>query len=372
MLAALVLVHPDTTIIVGFGFGAWLLLSPLGKPRPSRRGWLLATIAIPLIALMLVLPWMLSVRHLLGGEISSPFERFPEYWRIILSVPPEMLYHGGMILPIAIVGLVIGLWRRSQATLLAIGWMVLILEFAWLGLLERMVPLLVAPILRYDYPFSIAWHGPILPYILLAGLLFATLWERFITPRLSSQNAHRIAYTLLALIAAGAVTAGVFNREMLAASKGRVTFFGAFASHADVAAMSWLRENTSADAYILNWPGPQEGDWVPVIAERRSVYYRPQPFFTREGDPLVDTQEQLAMRTFWEDPANPDNEALLREAGVDYVIVPQVVGNPDSFADHYRWRRPFTDLIDMASDPAGLPYLMEVFDADGARVYRVE
>jgi hypothetical protein len=44
----------------------------------------------------------------------------------------------------------------------------------------------------------------------------------------------------------------------------------------------------------LNFPGPQEGDWVPVIAERKSIYYRPQPFFDRgDTDPLADTPNRL-------------------------------------------------------------------------------
>ena len=102
-LAALALSHPDTTIIIGLGFGPWLLLMPLGRPRPSWRRWLAAAAGVPLAALAMVLPWLLSVRHLLGSEIESPFARQPEYWRIVLGVPPEILYHGVLI----------GWWRPS-------------------------------------------------------------------------------------------------------------------------------------------------------------------------------------------------------------------------------------------------------------------
>jgi len=178
---------------------------------------------------------------------------------------------------------------------------------------------------------------------------------------------------MLIFAAVAVILSGIFNRQILALSTGRITFFGAFASHADVAAMTWLRTNTDPDVYILNFPGPQEGDWVPVIAERRSVYYRPQPFFQRPigGDPLADTPEQVAMRAFWDDPADPANANLLRDAGVDYVIVPQVVGKPASFATHYRWRAPFTDLIDMQSAVSDADYLTLAYDADGAQVYAV-
>lgn len=364
-LAALVLVHPDTTIIVGLGYGAWLLLMPLAKPRPSWRIWGILVGIVPLVALVMVLPWLLSVAHLLGGDITSPFERFPHYWRVILSVPPEILYHGGVTVIIAGIGAVIGLQQRDHGALLSVGWLILILEFAAFGLLERLAPLLVAPIVRYDYPFSIAWHGPIVPYALLAGIALSMI------PIPKVLNRDGVRSGVLITVTVGVVLAGVFHQELLALSKGRVTLFGAFASHADVEAMGWLRANTKSDAYVLNFPGPQEGDWVPVIAERRSVYYRPQPFFTREGDPLADTDEQIAFRAFWENPADSDHATLLHTAGIDYVIVPQVVGNPESFDSHVRWRRPFTDLIMMQSAVSEAPYLELVFDADGAEVYRV-
>ena len=396
MLAALVLTHPDTTIIVGLGYGAWLLLLPVARERPSWRRWLMVAAGVPAAALALVLPWLLSVRHLLGADIESPFVRDVNYWRVVLSAPPELLYHGGGIVLVAAVGAVVGLRGRRHEALLAVGWLLLILDFAAFGLLERALPWLIAPVARYDYPFSIAWHGPIIPYVLLGGLAFDVAWRWVayrgrphgdaptssgvganqhvgpLAPR-TRRGAQRGVRIMLILAAVAVILAGVFNRQILALSKGRVTFFGAFASHADVAAMSWLRDNTAPDAYLLNFPGPQEGDWVPVIAERRSVYYRPQPFFQRPigGDPLADTPEQVALRAFWKDPANPANANLLREAGVDYVIVPQVVGNPASFAGHYRWRAPFTNLIDMQSAVSEAAALTLVFDDNGAQVYAV-
>jgi hypothetical protein len=368
-LAALVLVHPDTTIIIGLGVGPWLLLIWLANPRPTLRRWLTA-FAVPVAALVLLAPWLLSVADLLGGDIASPFERNPTYWRVALGIPPEILYHGVLALPLALIGAVVGLRRRSPATLLAVGWMVFVLEFAAFGLLERVAEPLVAPVLRYDYPFSIAWHGPILPFALLGGAGLAWGWARVRPPE---QTARQVAWGLLAVTLAVVVLFGAFNRELLAFSKGRVTFFGAFASEADVTAMTWLRENTPPDAYILNFPGPQEGDWVPVIAERRAVYYRPQPFFDRPGDddPLADTPEQVALRAFWADPADPDNATLLTQYGVTHIIVPEVVADPASFADHWRWRRPFTEQLEMTSAVADAPYLTAVFANGGAQVYAV-
>jgi hypothetical protein len=372
MLGAVVLSHPDTTIILAFGYGPWLLTMWLGKPRPTLRTWLVLALGIPAIALVGLAPWLWTVRPLLGSDISSPFARDPHHWRVMI------LYHGVWIVPVAVVGAVISIRRggsrtapttthdlTNQAAVLAVGWLILVLDFSTLGVLERLAPGLAAPLVRYDYPFSIAWHGPIIPYTILGGIGLHWLWERWLERRVGAA-AGRYAYAVLGALIAMALGVGVFNRELLAFSKGKAGFFGAFASHADVQAMEWLRENTPSDARILNFPGPQEGDWAPVIAERDSVYYRMQPFFHGAESSL---SEQERLRAFWEDPANPARADLLAGAGIDYVIVPQVATNPASIETMFRWRAPFTESLVMRSRVEDAPYLTLLFDADGAQVY---
>ena len=109
----------------------------------------------------------------------------------------------------------------------------------------------------------------------------------------------------------------VFRSQLLDFSKDKIGFYGAFASQDDVQAMQWLRENTEPDVRVLNFPGTafdnsHEGDWVPVISERDSVYYRWQPFFQGNEASLA---EQERLRAFWQDPANLANAELLRQAG---------------------------------------------------------
>jgi len=373
MLGAVVLSHPDTTIILALGYAPWLATMWLGRPRPSLQTWLTLALGVPVIALLGLAPWLLHIQPLLASDITSPFTRDPGNWRVLV------LYHGVWVVPTAVVGAVVGLRRRdiaryvpttthdltNQAAILAIGWLALVLDFSTLGILESLASWLVAPLVRYDYPFSIAWHGPIIPYTILAGIGLLWLWESWLERRIGA-SAGRYAYIALGALIALALAVLVFNRELLAFSKGKIGFFGAFASQADVQAMEWLRENAPPDARILNFPGPQEGDWAPVIAERDSVYYRMQPFFQGEEDSLA---EQERLRAFWEDPANPDNAALLEAAGIDYVIVPQIVTIPDSIETMFRWRAPFTEALDMRSQVDDAPYLRLVFDADGARVY---
>jgi hypothetical protein len=366
MLGAVVLAHPDTTVILLLGYAPWLLTMWLGQPRPTPRTWLVLALGVPAIAFVGLAPWLFTIRPLLGSDIVSPFTRDAGYWKVMI------LYHGVWIVLVAIVGAVVSLRRDTvrhlpaqsdmskQVAILSIGWLVLVLDFSTLGILERFLP---AALMRYDYPFSIAWHGPIIPYTILGGIGLLWTWDRW--PRVS-QLVQRNAYAVLGVAMGLIVAAVLFNSELLAFSKGKIGFFGAFSSQSDVEAMNWLRENTPPDARILNFPGPQEGDWAPVIAERDSVYYRMQPFFRGAERSMA---EQDAMRDFWENPANPDNAELLGNSGIDYVIVPQVVTSPASIETMYRWRAPFTEALEMRSFVADAPYLRLVFDADGAQIY---
>lgn len=365
MLGATAISHPDSTIILALGYGPWLLLMWLGQPRPNVRRWLVMLLGVPALAALAISPWLVSISAQLGQDVVSPFIRSADYLRTLL------VFNGLWTFPVALIGLVTGLRRREQAVLLAAGWLILILDFAILGITETLFPWL--PLFRYDYPFSIAWHGPIIPLTILAGMGLLWLWHNWLEARLGAAL-HRYAYVLIGAGALVMLALLVFSPQILAFSKGRVSFFGAFASHADVAAMQWLRTNTPEDARVLNFPGTQfdnshEGDWVPVISERDSVYYRWQPFFRNNEASLA---EQEALQAFWRDPANPDHADLLRAHGIDYVIVPQIVAIPDSLETAWRWNEPFAWAFEMQSSVADAPYLEQVFETDGAQVYRVE
>lgn len=372
MLGAVVLSHPDTTIILGLGYVPFLFTVWLSRPRPTVRTWLVLVLSIPLIAVVAISPWLVRVLPLLGSDIVSPFARDPGYWRMML------IYHGVLIVPVALLGAIVTLRRRDparvnewRAALFAIGWLVLAFDFAVTGVVETVFGGLLEPILRYDYPFSIAWHAPIIPYTILGGMGLLWLYDRLLSPSLRT-FIRRGAPLALAGAAALALLVMISGQPLLAASKGVLGFYGAFSSHADVAAMNWLRTNTPPDARILNHIGPHEGDWVPVISERDSVYYRPQPFFQGAEASLA---EQERLSAFWLDPADPANAELLRAAGIDYVIVPQIVTDPASISTMFRWRAPFTDAsmgaAPMRSAVADAAYLRLVFDEDGAQVYQM-
>ncbi len=360
-LAAVPLTHPDTTIILALGYVPWLGTIWLARPRPSLRRWLVIAAVVPLLALIGILPWLGRIAPLLGSGIASPFTIDPGHWRVLV------LMHGGLVIPLVLGGAVIAVRRRAPLDLLMLGWLLLVIDFSTVGLLERITFGLLDPLLKYDYPFSIAWHGPIIPYAYLSASAVLWLLRRIGWARV--QHAlSRLAWPALALAAVVITLSVAFAEPLRDLSKGRIGFFGAFASHADVQAMAWLRDNTPPETRILNFPGPQEGDWAPIISERDTVFFRMQPFFRHTE---AAEAEQAAFHGFWEDPADPVWAARLRQAGVRYVLVPQVVGNPASFERMWRWREPFAWELAARSTVADAPYLALVADFDGAQVWEV-
>ncbi len=362
-LAGVPLSQPDTTIALIMGYAPWLVVLWVARPRPTLRAWLGVAGAIPLGALLLVAPWLVSLRALLGADIASPFVVDSGHWRTMVFM------HGGVIVLLAAVGALVTLRERSAAGVLALVWLAAIVEFSTLGLLERTIPTLIEPLLKYDYPFSLAWHGPIIPYTILGGSGLLWLADRLGAARVD-QLARRWVYPATAL-GGGAllVSVAAFNPLLTVSKDAGVRFFGAFSSAADVAAMEWLREHTPPDARVLNHPGPHEGDWAPIIAERDTVYFRPQPFF--RGTERADA-EQAALRAFWRDPTDPAHQAALLAAGVRYVLVPQVFVRPDAFDEMIRWRRPLEEAASYAAQQvADAPYLRLVYEREGAQVYEV-
>ena len=361
-LACVPLSHPDTTIVLALGYIPWLVTMWIARPRPTFGRWLGLAVGIPLGASILIAPWLVRIAPLLQSSIQSPFG-------ISLNdVVVLTVYHGVVIVILAAIGLVIAAKRRTPTDVLMIGWLALVVDFSSIGLLSHVLP---AALLKYNYPFSIAWHGPIIPYLYLGGTALLWLIDRAGRARAEKWliNASLPTFTVIASIAVAYIA---FKGQFVDASKQTpLQIFGAFSSEADVRAMEWLHQNAPTNALILNHPGPQEGDWAPVITQRNAVYFRPQPFFINTAHA---EQMQTDLLAFWRDPSNPANVLLLARYGVDYVLVPQIVAAPDSLkligADIFRWRPPSPDAI-LNVHLEAVPYLTLVYDDSGAQVYAV-
>jgi len=361
-LAAVPLTQPDTTIALIIGYVPWLLAIWLSRTRPSFRAWMVLAAVIPLVALGIIAPWLIEISNLLGSDIESPFSVDLDHWKTLV------LMHGGLITLVALIGVFVGLWRRTPEQWFMIVWLIGIVEFSTLGLLEKTFPDLVGPLLKYDYPFSLAWHGPIIPYTVLGGTALVWLADRLGAERVD-RWIRRLAWPAMGMIAAVLVAGVAFFDQLLDFSKDYLHIYGAFSSSSDVDTMLWLRDNTPGDVRILNHPGPHEGDWVPVIAERNTVYFRPQPFF--RDTHFVDA-EQTALRDFWQNPTDPTQAALLDAYDIQYVLVPQVFGDAARFEDMLRWHDPIAEAASYPADQIGsAPYLRLVYEKDGAQVYEV-
>ncbi|CAG0998132.1 hypothetical protein ANRL4_02929 [Anaerolineae bacterium] len=356
-LAGVPLAQPDMTVILIVGYVPWLVSMWAAHPRPSIRRWLGLAVGIPALALIGISPWVIKLLPLLASEISSPFEISSSH--LITAT----VYHL-TILPFALGGIALALRRRNPFDLLMVGWLLLVVDLSSVGVLKAIMPWM--PLFKYDYPFSVAWHGPIIPYLYFGANAFLWLterigrepWERWLT---------RISLPLMGAVGGIVLILGAAAGSLSVASKNTpLQFYGAFSSKADVQAMTWLRENTPRDTLILNHPGPHEGDWVPVISAREAVFFRPQPFFRHTE--TVDSRQKALLR-FWENPNDPALGELLRRYGVDYVIVPQIMVKPELLQQMFRWRPPLSEGLYQV--PTDAPYLELVIDFEGAQVFRV-
>lgn len=354
-LASLPLAHPDSIIHLLMAYAPFYFTIWLARERPTRNQYLTLTVIVPAIAIALCLPWIARVLPLLSGvHVHERQNPSPYHLQVLLQ------YSGVLSVILAVAGLGVALWRRRWFDVWLVTWVVMILEISSFGNLDALSRRTAADPMQAFYPFGVAWHAPIIPFPVLAAMAVCAfpLIREWTPPR-----KWRVAFSVAVIVLA--VGAGIFSDPILRASKGRVYIVGSLASEADKRAMLWLRDNTPADAFVLNYVGI-EGDWVPVIAERKTVQFREQLFYIG-AQPFWDLQERLSEAYL--DPAAPESEAAIHAAGVDYVFVPQVIGRPESFAEMQRWRPPF--IKPLKSPFADAPYLELVQDFDGAQIWKV-
>ncbi len=292
-------------------FLGWLVLLALSWTRGRRdiassSRWAL-TAGLPAVALLGIAPWLANKLSLTLPPSPSP------YAPTAANLPLVISEHGIVLAALALCGI----WHGFRAcaelrfvSLLMLVWLLLVIEFSAIGLVGRTLPLLGdltnAP--------SLARHGSILPFAWFGGLGLLRLWDARLFPRLQDRL-RKAAYPIAAAAALLIAVAVAF--EPLLTGLG---FPQARLTHDDVAAMTWLRDNTPADAVVMAAEGEA---WLPVFAERRAVDFR-------------------ALRYFEWEPVRAVNTEI---SEVDYVFVPA-----------------------NAAPPADSPLTL-VFERNGARVF---
>ena len=353
LLGATIYADPAITLVLLLGFIPWLatqwLLPGPGPDRPSQRAAIGLALGMPLVALIGTGPWWL--RNFEAFTSAAP----PEVSRGLENIGLFVSYHGIWSLALLFLGAWVA-WRSGetilrQVLLLCAVWMLLIFDYVVLGILPALLPWLN----RYATPESAAWYGPVIPALLLGGLGILWLWDS--VP--AAQRASLRRWGGPALLSGLVLVSGILilgQNSILAQVRDLSSSSGVRASAADIEVMRWIESETEPDARLLNHP--EEGIWAAVIAERDAIWYTARGVDTRSED-------RAALAAFWADPAG-DHEAMLREAGVTHILVPQSLSNPEAVAE-LRWGDA-PPVVDVAALDE-LDYLVMRFSVDGAAVY---
>jgi len=338
MLGAVIYANPTMMLIIGGGFIAWIIAALFTPEDDDSPRQLLPFISgIPTVALIGTAPWLLDNLDLIGRGIASPYGRDISHLWVMVG------YHGIWIVPLAIFGAWVG-WRDTATRRLVIAalvWWLFIIDLSVIGISAILIP----PLNQIAYPFSIAWHGVLIPYAILGGVGVAWLWEHGIVDALRDRLQKRV-YLILG---GAAILLAVLLALPSTASNIITALTGRSAPHTtdDIAAMRWVAENTPPDSRLLN---PPDALWAAAITQRDAVYLPLQPYFDGTEN-LIAEGERL--RLFWNDPTDASNADIFIEAGIHYILVTESQAGQ-------------VPLIDELS------YLNQIFEQNGAMVYEVQ
>ncbi len=378
-LSSLFLSHPDSFIFFVLAEVPFFATVWLSKKSPNLQDYTVMLL-IPSIAFLLTLLWLiLQLPLFLSESIGGQLRYSPG-----IHILREMVSHNGAIVPlVAVLGMCLGSLRREKRDVFLITWVLMIIDFSTFSIINDFISLfLPLRVSLYIYAFGLGWRGPIVPFSILAAQ-FTHYAVRQITctnPKtIIIQNLVQLRKKIFCTGPKGGVllvlsiTSGmifpIYTAPTLADDVTRSSWHYLhsyliwpryrFSTSSDLAAMRWIKNNTPEDAFILNSPW-YNGHWVPVITERKTVFFRNQPFFDRSDDQGLKVMWDECERAFF----NPDCEEsreIIYKYSITYVIVPdRKRGRID---EHYY-------IVDHnAFDRTS--YLVLTFKEGNAKVYRV-
>ena len=251
----------------------------------SASRWAL-TIGVPAVALLGVAPWLANNSALVWPITPSPF---PADLGNLIGIVSE---HGIVLTLLALRGMRIGLHANGTVrfvSLLMLIWLLLIIEFSCVGVIGRLLP----PVGDLTNAPNLARHGLILPFIWFGGIALLHLWDARISKALKAR-ALKAAYGVAAVAAALLIVLAAAFQPLLDS----LGFPPLGLTHAELAAMAWLRDNTPPDAIVMAADG---NAWLPIVAERRAVDFRAARYFewdvlTRTGKSAIDVSMCMCQR----------------------------------------------------------------------------
>ena len=159
-------------------------------------------------------------------------------------------------------------------------WLLLVIEFSTIGVIGRLLP----PLGDLSNAPNLARHGPILPLAWFGGLALLDIWDGRLSPHIK-RRLVKATYPIIASAVALLMMVAVAFQPLL----NWLGFPPASLTQDDVAAMTWLRANTGADALVKAADG---NAWLPLFAERRAPDFRAVRYF--EWDPIGDADVDLS------------------------------------------------------------------------------
>jgi hypothetical protein len=358
-LSAVLLGHPDSIIHLILAYLCFYLTAVFVRPRFNRKEYLSVMIIVPVIGVIVSLPWLFSTFSMLG-QISVHERQSPQLHHLLWV----FIVNGGLVPFFALLGVWWASRRRHWLDIWSISWLVPIVEISSLGNLDALSRRTLIDPLQIFYPLGMAWHATIIPIALLAARGLEPIGDWIASKRFWKEWLVTILSIMLFL---GGI-ALMMNKSVVSWTRTYVPqITGALATPADVHAYQWLRDNSPSDSKVLNYPGRYEGQWAPVISERTAVYIRDQLFYIG-ADNLRNLQHTMTVAFL--DPSSDEAYDLIVKHEIDYVVVPQWFNVSGILQTELRWREP--DKLPQASLFKDADYLDMVANFDGAQVWQVK
>jgi hypothetical protein len=278
---ALGVVQPFGLLAVFGGLGAMLVGRVLRERAVPWRAtaWLIGA-GVAATPYPVYMHWALRSTPVLAEWTAQNVTPSPPPWDWALSY--------GLVLALAVPGLIFTVRRCSGGDWLLLGWVVVTLTglYAPVSLQRRL---------------SLGLGVPV-------GSLAGIGWWRVVRPRLRGRRRKSLQGLVVVFCAMTPIFLALM--AILAALAGDPWFY---LSDGEWAALKWLRDEGSLDAVVLC--APQTGLFVPAWAGQRVIYGH--PFET------VDAERRKAQVTeYWiGDMSLAEQASFFRESGVGYVLV---------------------------------------------------
>jgi hypothetical protein len=339
--AGLILTHARVAVFGACFFAVYLLLQSANCWRSRQyvalqRLWRRAG-SMAVMVVLLSGPWLMQVWSGLYSALQASAEgvqAVPSYnvfpWTL-LWVPRNR-----ELITVAALGALAGLAQRRKETLWVLGWcglVALVVNPGWLGL----------PSLGFVNNAT-AVIALFVPLAVLVGQAFVILWDHLPTwlSRLTRRDIHVATRAGMALLLALAAVWSAWGTILI------VNPVTVLATAEDMDAISWIAENTPADAvFVINarhwqlgtYAGTDGGYWIPQLTGRKTLL--PDLSYSY-GDPdyVQRIREMAQLVSELKDASDPSFLRLLEEEQVTHIYLGAKGGalKPQMFLSDGRYR----------------------------------